>query len=188
MEPISSTAYDGKPRLLWSKPCEVCQRPFWVPRHRLRSQRTCSPDCRGKLRRQRVSLTCATCNKPFERAPNKLNVSRSGVYFCCRKCKDEGQRIGGVAAIQPPHYGTGAPWVARYIRIRGRKCEECGRSRWSEQPIPLELHHVDGNSRNHADNNLQLLCPNCHALTPNYRGRNKNHGVIVQGQDTSPAS
>ena len=37
----------------------------------------------------------------------------------------------------------------------------------------LELHHIDGNHSNNELSNLTLLCPNCHALTDNYRGKNK---------------
>jgi 5-methylcytosine-specific restriction endonuclease McrA len=40
-------------------------------------------------------------------------------------------------------------------------------------PIPLELEHKDGNCTNHNIENLELLCPNCHALTDTYRGKNK---------------
>ncbi len=52
-------------------------------------------------------------------------------------------------------------------------CEICGNSEWLDKLIPLELHHIDGNSRNHEFVNLQLLCPNCHTLTDTYRGKNK---------------
>ena len=38
--------------------------------------------------------------------------------------------------------------------------------------IPLEVHHKDGNHENNLEENLQLLCPNCHAQTENYRTRN----------------
>lgn len=51
-------------------------------------------------------------------------------------------------------------------------CERCGNSEWQGQPIPLEVHHIDGNKKHNKLNNLQLLCPNCHALTPTYRGKN----------------
>lgn len=57
----------------------------------------------------------------------------------------------------------------------GYKCQKCG---WSiKHPItgriPLEIHHVDGDYRNCAEDNLEVLCPNCHSLTPNFGSLNK---------------
>jgi len=48
------------------------------------------------------------------------------------------------------------------------KCYNCGLSEWQHQPIPLQLHHIDGNNRNNNIDNLTVLCPNCHALTISY--------------------
>jgi hypothetical protein len=56
--------------------------------------------------------------------------------------------------------------------LREHRCERCSRTEWEGRPIPLELDHVDGDRRNNEPSNLRLLCPNCHALTPTYRGRN----------------
>ena len=53
------------------------------------------------------------------------------------------------------------------------KCYNCNLTEWLGSPIPLELEHIDGNSSNNLLDNLTLLCPNCHSLTPTYRGRNK---------------
>ena len=50
-------------------------------------------------------------------------------------------------------------------------CEKCGLEIWQGQQIPLEIHHINGNNTDNRLENLQLLCPNCHALTNNYRGR-----------------
>jgi hypothetical protein len=52
-------------------------------------------------------------------------------------------------------------------------CERCKLETWQGQPIPLEIHHINGESRDNRLENLVLLCPNCHALTNNYRGRAK---------------
>ena len=53
------------------------------------------------------------------------------------------------------------------------KCENCLLTEWLECKVPLELHHIDGNKINNQLCNLQLLCPNCHTLTENYRGKNQ---------------
>ena len=55
------------------------------------------------------------------------------------------------------------------------KCAQCG---WGEinpttHRIPLEVHHIDGDYTNNAENNLILLCPNCHSLTNTYKAANK---------------
>lgn len=63
----------------------------------------------------------------------------------------------------------------KLIEKRGHRCEACGLDMWMGRPIPIELHHVDGNTDNNKENNLQLLCPNCHAQqAETHKSRNKN--------------
>lgn len=57
------------------------------------------------------------------------------------------------------------------VLLRGRKCEMCGLSEWGSNPIPLEVHHVDGDSANNTLDNLMLLCRNCHGVTDNFKGK-----------------
>jgi len=54
--------------------------------------------------------------------------------------------------------------------IKDHVCEKCGLSEWLGEPIPIELHHVDGNRFNFDLENLRILCPNCHAKEPNNSG------------------
>lgn len=60
------------------------------------------------------------------------------------------------------------------INKKGHKCENCGLTKWQKQSIVLEVHHEDGDRTNNDFSNLKLLCCNCHALTHNWRNKNKN--------------
>ncbi len=55
-----------------------------------------------------------------------------------------------------------------------RKCEICNLELWCDKPIPLQLHHIDGNHSNNNLDNLQILCHNCHAQTDTYGYKNIN--------------
>lgn len=67
----------------------------------------------------------------------------------------------------------------RYILKKyNNRCSRCG---WSEiNPVtgnkPLQIEHIDGNYRNNKEENLDLVCPNCHSLTPTYRSLNAGSG------------
>lgn len=53
------------------------------------------------------------------------------------------------------------------------QCEICRcDGHWQNSIIALEIHHKDGNNKNNTIDNLTYLCPNCHALTDTYRGKN----------------
>lgn len=68
--------------------------------------------------------------------------------------------------------------VRRWLFERRASCWQCGwdKKHASDNKCPLEVDHIDGDSNNNRPENLRLLCPNCHALTPTYKNRNKGHG------------
>lgn len=69
------------------------------------------------------------------------------------------------------------PFIRRYLIGKfDNKCSKCG---WCEiHPItgkvPIEVNHIDGDAENCKEENLEVICPNCHALTHNFRALNKN--------------
>ena len=64
--------------------------------------------------------------------------------------------------------------------LRGWRCEKCNQEEWQGQRIPLCIHHIDGNHINNEIENLQILCPNCHAQTDNYCGKNKTNRKPIE--------
>lgn len=56
--------------------------------------------------------------------------------------------------------------------LKEKICENCRLDIWQDKPIPLEIDHSNGIRNDNRIENLKILCPNCHALTPTYRGRN----------------
>ncbi len=54
------------------------------------------------------------------------------------------------------------------------KCQNCGcDGNWQGGIISLEIDHINGDNTDNRIENLHYLCPNCHALTETYRGKNK---------------
>jgi 5-methylcytosine-specific restriction endonuclease McrA len=52
------------------------------------------------------------------------------------------------------------------------KCYVCGLTKWNGKPAPIELEHINGDPLDNRLENLTILCPNCHAQTETYRGKN----------------
>jgi hypothetical protein len=116
---------------------------------------------------------CLRCSEP---------ILGSGVLYCSRNCSHEHRLerfaeklLGGTEVLS----SGSVPAIRRcLIRLRGEQCESCG---WNKRHsvtnrVPLEVHHVDGNFENNRVDNVQLLCPNCHSLTPTFRNLNKGKG------------
>jgi len=73
--------------------------------------------------------------------------------------------------------GSILDWARRYLLSKSNHaCSECKWSKVSANgTVPLEVDHIDGNWKNSAITNLRILCPNCHALTANWKCYNKGN-------------
>ena len=67
-------------------------------------------------------------------------------------------------------------FVRKYLHsVRGTQCENCGwDKRHTDGSILTEIDHIDGDAENCTLDNLRILCPNCHSLTPTFKNRNVN--------------
>ncbi len=120
-------------------------------------------------------MNCLNCNGEI----NKNNK------FCNNKCQKEYQYKKYIESWKNGEKDgiRGEYQISSYIKTYlfkkyNSKCARCG---WGEiniytKNIPLEIEHIDGNYRNNNEDNLILLCPNCHSLTSTYKGANVNNG------------
>lgn len=83
--------------------------------------------------------------------------------------------------VENSTYKSSAKLKARLFAegIKVEKCEMCGIDSWLNKRINFDLHHINGNNTDNRIENLKILCPNCHAQTDNYKGKNINDGVRI---------
>ena len=121
---------------------------------------------------------CKNCNKVFN---FKGKVFRKD--FCNLKClSDYNQKLWIIKWLSGEDDGTSgrtatSKRIKRYfIEKHGNKCMRCGQGEVNPHTnnVPIELHHKDGKHTNNKEENLELLCPNCHSLTGTYKAGNKN--------------
>lgn len=65
-------------------------------------------------------------------------------------------------------------------------CSTCGREDWNSKTIPLQLSHKNGNPNDNSLRNLELLCPNCHAQTGEWKLKNEHRGTRSNVDHNSP--
>lgn len=116
-----------------------------------------------------MSNVCIHCN---------TLLSNRQVKYCSNICQQKFQISSKIKN------GTASPKTLKnyLLETKGHHCWKCNNSTWNDQPIPLELEHIDGISENNSLENLSILCPNCHAQTPTYKGANKGNGRYSRRQ------
>jgi len=76
---------------------------------------------------------------------------------------------------------SGGRLLKELLKIRPQECECCHFTQWLNQPIKLQVHHIDGDNTNNLVENLQLLCPNCHSYTDSWC-KNKNKKIVTDAE------
>ena len=121
---------------------------------------------------------------------NKCGLCEETIHYSSSHCKDCWGYVKRELRIAEWYAGIDSGGNSRRLSPAIRthlleqvnyECEECGFDK--NHPVDnssiLEIDHIDGNGENHSPTNLKVLCPNCHALTPTYRARNKGKGRKV---------
>ncbi len=172
------------------KSCPGCGDPIpYEKRRHSHCCHSCAAVTRNKERlRSKKNPVCLNCGSEDKGYASK---------FCSQSCHVEyyqkenlrkwlaGEVLGHNAN------GNVCRWVREWlIKQRGERCEQCG---WKKRNpvttrVPLHAHHKDGDSRKTRPENLELLCPNCHSLTPTYRILNKGRGTRTKYQKVSGRS
>ena len=132
---------------------------------------SCAASYNNKLRKTKKHY-CTNCGKEIKRGKycdNTCCFEYKGKQYIERWKNGEENGLKG-------KYGI-ATAVRKYIFQKNEnKCECCGKSYVNPYTglSVLQIHHLDGDCTNNKEENLQLLCPTCHAMTENFGSRNKN--------------
>jgi hypothetical protein len=124
---------------------------------------------------------CLVCGKPYS------SYRSSGRLYCSRSCTGARRKEEAWTLIEQGKVTERGTLKRHLLARRGHFCAGCDRTEWKTSllpvivPIPLELDHVDGNAGNNHPNNLRLLCPTCHAVTPTAKGKNRGNGRAARG-------
>ena len=161
------------------KYCLHCGKEIVDGKHR---KKFCNQSCSASYNNHKrgnkplINLFCLNCGK-------ELHKKQHGTKYCSQHCQQEYQYKQYIERWKKGEENgmCGEYGLSNHIRHyllekTGYKCEKCG---WGEEnphthTIPLEIHHIDGNYTNNKEENLQVLCPNCHSLTETYKSHNKS--------------
>jgi hypothetical protein len=164
--------------------CEHCEKEFRTKS----AKRFCSRRCSNQHRRRFAS--CLQCGN---------NFSGRKKTFCNFKCQYdyehqkfiEDWKAGKLSGNVNGGRGQVSQHVRQYLREKySNKCTRCG---WHEtnpvtQLVPLTVEHIDGNSENSVEHNLDLICPNCHSLTSTYGSLNRGNGRKLRHSKVAPGT
>ena len=158
--------YENNPKV-----CKQCGKPIsYEDRNR---KEFCNSSCAAiynNLQRGGIIKDnyCLNCGKP---------LSNSSRKYCNNYCQNEYEYKQYIERWkQELENGT----TGKY----NNSCQECGWNKVNPKSgkIPLQIHHIDGNCLNNKEENLQLLCPNCHSLTETFGSLNKESSRIYRKQ------
>jgi len=154
------------------KHCKECGSP--IPYEKRNTNVFCSSSCSASYsnkRRAAAKPNCIVCGVECK--------SKKSIY-CSTKCQHTHKNEVNLSLWKETGIYPGKSVVKRYLSEKKSGCWNCGIVDWMNKPIVLELEHIDGNAYNNQEDNLSLLCPNCHSQTPTYKAKNKGNGRVAR--------
>lgn len=133
-----------------------------------------NPECfTNQIIEKSLIRRCINCSKDMTNARYKSGKLKLDTIFCSLQCDQEYRRKKIDKLIESDVVVGIVAMEGYLLRKYDSTCQgkDCG---WNI-PNPntgkscLGVHHIDGNSKNNRLSNVELLCPNCHSLTPNYK-------------------
>lgn len=110
-----------------------------------------------------LEVVCAHCGARFMRAPSNI---KPGKQYCDSTCAGHGRK-------KYVSESRSRPALKQWMAARGllKSCERCA---YDEIVQILQIHHRDRNRHNNVVENIEVLCPNCHAAE-HWREGNKQY-------------
>lgn len=143
--------------------CKLCNDEFYVkPCHqKLGWGKYCSQACRSKSQLNGRNVNCFICNKKVYRSDEKLRNSKSGKYFCTKKC----QTLWRNSIYIEDRSSNWKNGKSSYRKMMSRRdlISNCAICNLSDVRI-LVIHHRNRNRKDNSISNLTCLCLNCHFL------------------------
>ena len=155
-----------------AKNCIQCGAEFFCTKSKRNRAKFCSRDCcwRHHGKNGSVKVPCDICGKIVSRNPS--NVCKNN--YCGYECMAKGKTL---SAPRTNKWANVRKWFGRFGRMS--ECIRCG---YNKHPGILVLHHKDRDRENNRLDNLEVLCPNCHALEHLEEHKNRWEGH----QSTNP--
>ena len=171
--------------------CVYCGKEFEIDESEKLERKFCSHSCSASYNNKARGAkehtqyeACVYCGK-------SLNGKSKYAKYCSVDCQKNMEQKEYIAAWKDGKTNgvIGKYGISNRIRTYlfekyNCKCQKCG---WGEEnpkthKVPLQIHHIDGNCLNNNEDNLQLLCPNCHSLTDTFGNSNKNSKRVFRRQ------
>lgn len=95
---------------------------------------------------------------------NELNCSTNHFHASNKRSANAKYSLDEIL-VENSTYANISSLKSRLIREERLeyKCAICGINSWLNQPLALQLDHINGINNDHRIENLRFLCPNCHS-------------------------